>query len=59
MAMKSNDFPDLNLFLSVEQNAFEGRIFFVCHSKLESKDQAVVPFLLLIVETKFGPRVWM
>ena len=58
MAMKSNEFPELNLFQSVDQNAFEGRIFFICHSKLESEAQAVVPILALIMETKFGPRAW-
>ena len=58
MALKLNEFPDLNLFQSVDQNAFEGRIFFVCHSKLESEAQAVVPILALIMETKFGPRAW-
>jgi len=30
----------------------------VCHKKLESEAQAVVPILALIMETKFGPRIW-
>ena len=58
MALKSNELPELNLFHSVDHNAFIGRVFFVCHSKLELEAQAVVPSFALIMETKFGPRVW-
>ena len=58
MALKSNEFPNLNLFQSVDHNAHEGRVFFVYHSQLESEAQAVVPILALIMETKFGPIVW-
>ena len=56
-ALKSKEFPDLNLIQSVDHNASAGRVFFVCHSKLTSEVQTMVPILALIMETKFGPRV--
>ena len=58
MALNSTEFHALNLFQSVNHNVSVGRVFCVCHSKLESETQAVVPILALIMETKFRPRVW-
>ena len=58
MAMKSFEFPEMNLFRSVDQNVYEGRVYFVVHKKLLSEANEVVPIIAKIMEIKYGPRVW-
>ena len=58
MAMKSTKFPDVNLFRSVNQKVYEGRVYFVVHEKFLAEANEVVPILARIMEIKYGPCIW-
>ena len=56
--MKSTKFLDINLFRSVDQNVYKGRMYFVVHKKFLAEANKVVLILARIMEIKYGPRIW-
>lgn len=56
MCMKASD-GDTSLFSSVDTH-WNGNIIFTYHKSLDNEVSAIIPFLDLIMEAKFGPRAW-
>ena len=58
MGIKSTKQPEMNLFRAVDQNAIEGRVYFLTNEKVETEARAVVTVLPLIFEARYGPCIW-
>ena len=58
MGLKSTEDNNMNLFRSVDQNTEIGRVVFVVNQKVETEAREVITVLPLILEKKYGGRIW-
>ena len=58
MGIKSTEHQEMSLFRAVDQNAREGRVYFLTNEKVETETRAVITVLSLIFEAKYGVRIW-
>lgn len=58
MGIRSASDNDRNLFISVDEYSNSTNVAFVFHEELEEEAHSVIPLLSVIMEAKYGPRIW-
>jgi hypothetical protein len=56
MSWRSAEFPDRNLFISVDE--YRDNVNFTYHKDTQEEASNIIPLLSLILEGKYGPRAW-
>jgi hypothetical protein len=60
MAMKSFKSPEMGLFISIDKEIIDQsyNVTFTSHVDRESEAKSLVPLLCIVLEAKFGYRIW-
>lgn len=60
MSIKSLDYPELGLFISIDEHMDEGAylVTFTAHRERFDEANSLVPLLCILLEEKFGTSVW-
>jgi len=58
MGLRSNKEPEKNLFLNVDVHMYKQTVTLLFHNDLAQEAMTAIPALPVILEAKFGPRIW-
>jgi hypothetical protein len=59
MSMRSANEPDMQLFMAVDERTFGSyAVAFTVHKDRMAEATALIPLLNIVMEAKFGPRIW-
>jgi hypothetical protein len=58
MGLRSNKEPEKNLFLNVDVHIYNQTVTLLFHNDLAQEAMTAIPALPVILEAKFGPRIW-
>jgi hypothetical protein len=58
MAFRSSVDPDKALFISVDEQIWKSETTFLVHKDSLAEALQVIPYLCIILEAKFGPKIW-
>jgi hypothetical protein len=60
MSIKSQDFPDLGQFISIDEKISDGAwtVIFTVHKDRHNEANALVPLLCIVLQAKYGPLIW-
>ena len=59
MGLRSNIEPDKNIFLNVDVHMFNQTVTFLFHDDMAQEAMSAIPALPVILEAKFGTRIWL
>jgi hypothetical protein len=60
MSIKSFADPEMGLFISIDEKAQDGGyvVVFTVHKTRHEEANALAPLLCILLEARFGPRIW-
>jgi hypothetical protein len=59
MSMRSPKNPEIQLFMAVDERSFGGYgVTFTVHADRLTEATTLIPLLSVVLEAKFGPRIW-